>query len=303
MKTLRYFALFCAVIFGMSACTKEIDKDYVSNECSILDIRLHGQLGNAEIKRTDDAKGEITIFIFADENYPWSKVTVDALVLSSRATSTADGAAVLNFSNPDRKATVTVTAESGRKVKWTIYLKPYDAFYVGTWRIEDVKIYIDQNISGCGTGKWDTSMGGSEFGIFARPELDNIITITMEPELVGGEFVGKITNDAGADGAYGQFKGVYAGEYTEDAPLDMTSRLRHLLPAGTSDWTLNLSTNEMRITHNNISSVLTFGTDQWGNTTLDFALPDASGDVGGSNFYDNFWRSSYKFSYIIRKVQ
>ena len=37
-------------------------------------------------------------------------------------------------------------------------------------------------------------------------------------------------------GLYGWLKGVYPGEYTEDAPLDMDPRLRHLIPAGESDW-------------------------------------------------------------------
>ena len=146
-------------------------------------------------------------------------------------------------------------------------------------------------------------MVGSEFGLFASPELDNIITITMNEEMVDGKFTGKIINAAGADGLYGSFKGVYPGEYTEDAPLDMDPRLRHLIPAGESDWMLDLSTNQMKISKNNITSTMTFSRDTSGNLFFDFALPDASGDTPGNNFYNNFWRSSYKFSYIVRAAE
>ena len=281
MKNLKHIALFlsCLVI---ASCTKDIDEKEPSNECSILDIQLTGQLGKATIERVDDNQGTVTLYIFEQADYPWEAVRVEALALSAYA---------------------TADVSDGGTLDWTVYLNPYDPFYVGTWAVSDIKIYLDQNISGNGTGKWDTSMGGSEFGLFASPELDNIITITMNEEMVDGKFTGKIINAAGADGLYGSFKGVYPGEYTEDAPLDMDPRLRHLIPAGESDWMLDLSTNQMKISKNNITSTMTFSRDTSGNLFFDFALPDASGDTPGNNFYNNFWRSSYKFSYIVRAAE
>ena len=83
----------------------------------------------------------------------------------------------------------------------------------------------------------------------------------------------------------------------------MDPRLRHLIPAGESDWMLDLSTNQMKISKNNITSTMTFSRDTSGNLFFDFALPDASGDTQGNNFYNNFWRSSYKFSYIVRAAE
>ena len=270
MKNLKHIALFlsCLVI---ASCTKDIDEKEPSNECSILDIQLTGQLGKATIERVDDNQGTVTLYIFEQADYPWEAVRVEALALSAYATADVSDGGTLDFRNPERKARIIVRSQTGKQVLWTVYLKPYDPFYVGTWAVSDIKIYLDQNISGNGTGKWDTSMGGSEFGLFASPELDNIITIT--------------------------------GEYTEDAPLDMDPRLRHLIPAGESDWMLDLSTNQMKISKNNITSTMTFSRDTSGNLFFDFALPDASGDTPGNNFYNNFWRSSYKFSYIVRAAE
>ena len=53
MKNLKHIALFlsCLVI---ASCTKDIDEKEPSNECSILDIQLTGQLGKATIERVDD---------------------------------------------------------------------------------------------------------------------------------------------------------------------------------------------------------------------------------------------------------
>ena len=202
MKNLKHIALFlsCLVI---ASCTKDIDEKEPSNECSILDIQLTGQLGKATIERVDDNQGTVTLYIFEQADYPWEAVGVEALALSAYATADVSDGDTLDFRNPERKARIIVRSQTGKQVLWTVYLKPYDPFYVGTWAVSDIKIYLDQNISGNGTGKWDTSMGGSEFGLFASPELDNIITITMNEEMVDGKFTGKIINAAGADGLYG----------------------------------------------------------------------------------------------------
>ena len=284
------------------SCTKQINQDIPSNECSILDIRVFGQLGKPEIVRLDETSGEVTLFINKTDDYPWSEVKVESIALSAYAGSDLGEDAVLDFYNPQRKAVITVTSQTGKSVEWTIILKPYEAFYAGVWKVIDAKIYVDQNISGCGTGSWATPMGGTEFGLFFTPELDNIITIDMNTEMVDGKFTGTITNDAGADGAWGEFKGVWPGEYPEDAPLDMTARLRHLLPVGESSWILDLTTNEMKITNRNITSTMTFETDEWGNMVFVFNLPNAAQEIGGSNFYDNFWRSSYRFTYIVNPL-
>lgn len=287
----------------VASCAKQINQQIPSNECSILDIRVFGQLGKPEIHRLDDENGEITLFINKTDDYPWSEVKVEAIALSSYAHSDLKEDAVLDFYNPQRKAVIRVTSQTGKSVDWAVILKPYDAFYAGVWKIIDAKIYVDQNISGCGTGSWGTPMGGDEFGLYFTPELDNIVTIDMASEMVDGKFVGTITNAPGEDGLWGEFKGVWPGEYPEDAPLDMTPRLRHLLPPGESEWILDLTTNEMKITNKNITSTMTFETDEWGNMVFVFNLPNAAQEIGGSNFYDNFWRSSYRFCYIVNRVQ
>ena len=85
------------------------------------------------------------------------------------------------------------------------------------------------------------------------------MTITLG-EISDNELTGTLVHSAGDDGAYGNFWGVYA-PYSVEAPLDMNPRLRHLLPPGESQWTLDLTTNQMKITQNNVSSTMIFGTE------------------------------------------
>ena len=303
MKNTKRLVMLATALMLAGACTKDIDRTLPSNECSILDIRLAGQLGRADIARIDEERGTVTLYMFERSDFPWSAVEIEALALSSGATSDIAEGETLDFRNPERRARIVVRSQSGREVAWSICIEPYDPFYVGVWQIVDVKIYVDQNISGTGTGRWDTSMGGSEFGASGAAELDNRIVISMDEEMIDGRFTGRIINDAGPDGAYGSFLGVYPGEYTVENPLDMNPRLRHLLPVGESEWTLDLATGQMRIEKNNIASVMTFTRSSSGEIFFDFALPDASGDTPGNNFYNNFWRSSWKFTYIVRRAE
>ena len=80
MKNLKHIALFlsCLVI---ASCTKDIDEKEPSNECSILDIQLTGQLGKATIERVDDNQGTVTLYIFEQADYPWEAVGVEALAV------------------------------------------------------------------------------------------------------------------------------------------------------------------------------------------------------------------------------
>ena len=149
MKNLKYIVLLLSCLTVIS-CTKDIDEKEPSNECSILDIKLTGQLGKATIERVDDNQGTVILYIFEQADYPWEAVGVEALALSAYATADVADGGTLDFRNPDRKARIIVRSQTGKQVLWTVYLKPYDPFYVGTWSVSDIKIYVDQNISGNG---------------------------------------------------------------------------------------------------------------------------------------------------------
>ena len=101
MKNLKYIVLLLSCLTVIS-CTKDIDEKEPSNECSILDVKLTGQLGKATIERVDDNQGTVILYIFEQADYPWEAVGVEALALSAYATADVADGGTLDFRNPDR---------------------------------------------------------------------------------------------------------------------------------------------------------------------------------------------------------
>ena len=255
-------------------------------------------MGKAITERDGD-RATATVYILNQDDYDYAHVPVTGIVLSKGATSDVKEGDMLNFSNPERRARIRVTSASGHVLDWWIYLETYDPFYLGTWRIIDVKLACDQRVSGVGDGSWTTQLSGSEFGDYGLPEYDDRVTITLG-EITDNALTGTLVHSAGEDGAYGNFYGVMA-PYSVESPLDMNPRLRHLLPPGESQWTLDLTTNQMKITQNNVTSTMIFG-EEGDNTLFRFILPDASSEPSRDNFYDNMWRSSTELFYVMYKI-
>ena len=151
MKKTLILILTAAIAAMSVSCTKTIDKEIPSNEVSLLELKIQGQMGTAVIER-DGNDASATVYIMDSPEYPYSNVLVEGIVVSRYATSSVETGEYLNFSNPDRKAKITVTSESGKTLDWWIYIEPYDAFYVGTWKINNIYLHCNQKISGAGTG-------------------------------------------------------------------------------------------------------------------------------------------------------
>ena len=291
--------LLCTALLAAS-CVKTIDKVLPRGDMSLLELKIQGQLGTAVIDRDED-ECSATVYVMARADFPYAAVPVEGIVVSAGATASVTRGSTLNFSNPERKAKITVTSESGKSLDWFIYLETYDAFYVGEWKILECKLACNQRVSGSGDGAWTTQLSGSEFGTTGLAEYDDRIIITMNPEMQDNMLTGTLEHTAGADGEYGHFWGVYP-PYSVEEPLDMDPRLRHLLHPGKSDWKLDLTTGQMRLTQNNITSTMIFGTEG-DNVTFRFILPDAGKEPSQNGFYDNMWRSSTELFYVVYKIK
>lgn len=296
----RIILLFILLALVLS-CKKPLDSADLGNGMSLLELKVLGQLGTAVIERDDD-ECRATVYVMDRLDYPYSAVPVEGIVVSHGATPSVDNGGTLNFSNPERRARITVTSASGHSLVWNIYLEAYDAFYVGEWAIINVKLHCNQRVSGSGDGAWDTPLNGSEFGSFGLPEYDDHVIIEMDETPEDNMLTGTITHTPGLDGEYGHFWGVYS-PYSESEPLDMDPRLRHLLPPGEATWKLDLTTGQMRITKNNVTSTMFFGTDEWDNTLFRFTLQNAGNEPSRDGFYDNMWRSSTELFYVMTKIK
>lgn len=299
MKSARKYMLL-VLTMAACACTKKIDQSVIHREVDLLEIQLGGQMGTAVIERGFYG-AQATVFIMESASFSYTSVPVEGIVVSYGASASVEKGQTLNFSNPERKAKITVTSAAGNKLDWWIYLEPYDAFFVGTWRVEQIRLCCNQRLAGCGDGAWESPLNGSEFGGYCIPEYDNRITITMNEGVVNNKLTGTITNAAGADGKWGNFYGVLS-PYSMEEPLDMNPRLRHLMHPGEALWELDLTTGKMSITKDNITSTMTFGGE--GDTRrFRFILPSAAGEPSLNGFYDNMVRSSHELYYEVYKMK
>lgn len=98
------------LVTALSSCTKTINEDLSGNEHSLLELRVEGQMGTAIIDR-DGSRATATVYILETPGFAYDRVPVKGIVVSEGA-SVGNGD-VLNFSNPERRARITVTSRSG----------------------------------------------------------------------------------------------------------------------------------------------------------------------------------------------
>lgn len=190
---------------------------------SITGLTVKDQDGDTQID--GDAK-EVTVTIL-DNGANLSAIEVTALDLSYGASASVNTGGTLDFS-VGNSANVTVTSETGEAATWTVKLIVKSELD-GTYIMPTSVIHINQEFGS------DYSKTISDDFPNAALEFDNSIVILSEG-YNGDRPNGKITNNAGVDGQYGNYD-------HPDADVDLNAKLRHLLPEGESYWEIDLSTN------------------------------------------------------------
>lgn len=286
MRRINYIILIvlATVLFS---CQKDpmadINEGSWNKERNIISIAVQNQIGPATIVRDEY---EATITAFVDQNgLDFKAVKLDGLVLSYNAKGSIEAGQTLNFDNAEYKAEVTVTSQAGESLVWTIILEPYDLFYVGSWKIGEQLIYINQEWG----SKWNESV--TKKFTDAAPEFDNTIDIAY----VGyknGRTYGTIKNNAGSDGAYGKYVA---------SDVDLTSKLRNLIPEGDATWEMDLTNNKLYITKGGKTSEAKVTKTETGmhlEYVLKYKPEEPYWDYGS---HDNYLCWSYQFDINLSK--
>lgn len=304
-KILKY-SLFIILILGLQACVKDMQDESNNggwnNERSILGMSLKNQVGIAEIERIDDTAGEITLTLNIMAVPDISKVEIEKLQLSYQAISSLNVGDVINFDNPERKASVLITSATGKTREYTIYAMEFTEPIVGQWSIDNLVIYG-------GTGP---SYGGAAVMSFMdkswcwyddfspSKEFDNILTFTMDQITDDGNTSGICINEAGADGKYANF--IFNGSQNADnkgTDLDLKHFYRQI-PEGESRWVRNYTTGTISFTDKNdhvTTGVLeNAGTYDLGNEkSVTIANNAFSFNLNGQDDWDNIYNDFDKF--------
>jgi len=270
-----------------------------NHERSLTSIKFKNQVGQAEVERIDDKTGEVTVTLNVNAIADLSKVEIESMQLSYQAKASVNKGETVDFSNSERKASLTITSATGDSREYTIYATEFRESMEGTWAINDLVVYG-------GTGP---EYGGGAvlqlqdkswcwYDEYApKTECDNILTFTMDQITDEGNTSGICINNAGADGKYADF--IFQGSMNKDEPgvdLDLKHFYRQI-PVGESRWTRNYSMGTISFTDkdgkvttgvlenagtydlgdgksitvdNNAFSFNLNGTDDWNNIYSDF---------------------------------
>ncbi len=256
MNKIFKYSLFILCILIFQSCVKDMQDDLNdggwNQERSVLGLKFKNQVGQAEIERIDDATGEITVTLNVGAISDLSKVEVESIQLSYQAKASVAKGGTLDFSNPERKATLTVTSETGKTREYSVFATEFRETIEGTWTINNFVLYG-------GTGpEWG---GGRVYGFMDKSwcwyddyspakEYDNELIFTMTEITDEGNTAGTCVNNAGPDGRYADFIFKSTSNPENGVDVDMKHYYRQI-PEGESKWVRNYAMGTITFTGSN----------------------------------------------------
>lgn len=315
----KLMALAC-VAMGLQACEKDLQDDIEggkwNHERQVIEIKMENQIGAAEIEVDDATTGTIELQINIDAVPDLKNVKIAALQLSYQAKSSVGVGDALNFDNPERTASMTVTAATGQQREYTIHMSEFRETLVGKWQIQSLKVYA-------GTGP---EYGGAAVMTFtdkpwcwrdnAGPawEEDNTLTFTMTGVSDSGNTMGTCVNDPGPDGKYGDF--TYVGNNPENPGVNIDlDHFYRQIPTGESTWERDYAAGTVTFTDANGKQTTGrfegSGTEDLGYdksyTITDYAFSfTLNGTDDWTNIYqdyDKFVKKPRKYWIPVKKIQ
>lgn len=240
MKNIKFLFVLAIALVQLS-CQKnpfdELESGGWNNERSVIDIKFENQVGKATITRLDDETGKIELAINVTELPDLSSIKLLGLETSYQGKSTLAVGDIVNFENPSKSITMTVTSPTGKSREYTIVATEFEETLVGVYDITGLVLYG-------GTGP--EYGGGGVLNLTDKPwiwpedngpqaELDNVLTFELEGFTDEGNTFGKVINDAGEDGLYADFT------FVMDPVTDVNHFYRKI-PKGEGKWERNYTT-------------------------------------------------------------
>lgn len=306
----------CSVL-ALQSCQKDLQDELNdgkwNHERQVIDITFENQVGKATIETVDAVSGDIDIAINVNAVPDLSQIKLAALQLSYQATSDIKPGDALNFENPERSASITVTATTGETRKYTIRASEFSETLEGVYDVEDLWLYG-------GTG---ATYGGSAVMKFTAKswcwnktdgpaaENDNVLTFVMTGVTDDGNTYGTCVNDPGPDGKYSDF--IYVGNNPEgNGNVDLNHFYRQI-PVGESNWSRDYAAGTVTFTDKNgrktTGAFVDAGTEDLGdgksftveNNAFSFVLSGTDDWTNIYSDYDKFVKKPRKYWVTVKK--
>jgi hypothetical protein len=237
MKRINYIFIIAIILLG--ACKKDPSEGIQSHERAIEAVTLGGGLVQVGPAVVDRASSKVTVRVLLQAGTTFESVKAN-IQTSYKSTIKPGADAPINFAANGNQATYTVTAETGEKRDWTVQLVPFTEPLLGTFDIKSLVVYggTGPEYGGGGVVKmtdkpwvWP-AVGGPE------AEQDNTLTFVYTGVTADGNTTGKVTNAAGPDGKYADFK------YILNPPTDVNHFYR-TIPKGEGTWVHDYNANKV----------------------------------------------------------
>ena len=195
-------------IMALSSCTKTIDEDLSGNERSLLELRVEGQMGTAIIDR-DGSRATATVYILETPGFAYDRVPVKGIVVSNGASASVGIGDVLNFSNPERRARITVTSQSGTHARLVDLSRNLRSVLPRHMAYRRCQTGVQPAGQRRRRRSWTTQLSSGEFGTYGLPGIRR-----PGDDHARRDFRQRTHRNARPFGkrrrAYGNFWGVYA---------------------------------------------------------------------------------------------
>jgi len=238
-RNILFIAMGALVL--LSACTKkpwaDVEEGSWNNDRRILDIKFAGQAGLAKVKDVDATTGTITVQLATNLVSDMSKVTVETLDLSYKATSSVQRGGTIDFTGA--APVITVTSATGKARAYTIEMTEFTETLVGAYAFQTIRIWGGTGPEWGGGALMDPSTKKwcwySDEGFGPEAEYDDYLEFTLDEIMADGNTTGKCIHYGGANGKHWNCLFKAAQNKEGDTDIDLHKFYRQI-PVGESTW-------------------------------------------------------------------
>ena len=142
MNKLKYL-LSAFVLLCFASCKDDPWEDVADGgwnpERSIIAVKFEGQAGTPTITETDSETGVIELQLASDMVADMSKVRVETLTLSYKATANVASGGTIDFTKGDPQ--IVVTSPNGESRTYTLEMTEFTETLTGTYTISNLWVY------------------------------------------------------------------------------------------------------------------------------------------------------------------
>lgn len=287
MKKFNYIA-YIILLLGSWSCKDDpwanIENGNWNNERTVLDIKFQGQAGTAVITSEDATTGTIELALAVDMIDDLSKVVIEKLTLSYKATSTVNTGESIDFTSGS--PSFTITSSTGKSRTYIIVMSEFVEDLIGIYDIHDLYIYGGTGPEyggGACLRPNDKPWCWSQSGEGPDAETDNFLEFTMTAILDNGNTTGQCIHNTGNDGKY--WDCIFAGSSNKEGTNDIDlKKFYRQIPIGESTWVRDYS-----------AGTITF-TDSDGKVTTTQPMDKGTYPIFGDNIKLTVPNQAFKFA-------